>query len=70
MSEAREARPPTEYLQGIVERVTHHAPESGYTVARLNVASARDLVTLVGSFLSITAGQAKYEPHPLLTPAT
>ena len=53
----REARPPTEYLQGIVERVTFHAPESGYTVARLKVAQARDLVTIVGTFPSITAGQ-------------
>jgi len=26
---------PTEHLQGIVERVTYHAEDSGYTVARL-----------------------------------
>ena len=53
----REARPPIEYLQGIVERVTYYAEESGYTVARLKVASASDLVTIVGNFPSITAGQ-------------
>src|SRR5258708_26793624 len=49
--------PPTEYLQGIVERVTYHAEDSGYTVARLKVPSAHDLITIVGSFPDIHAGQ-------------
>ncbi len=49
--------PPTEHLQGIVERVTYHAEDSGYTVARLKVASHRDLITIVGSFPDIQAGQ-------------
>ncbi|HEX6484884.1 MAG TPA: AAA family ATPase, partial [Ktedonobacteraceae bacterium] len=49
--------PPTEHLQGIVERVTYHAEDSGYTVARLKVASAHDLITIVGSFPDIHAGQ-------------
>ena len=53
----REARPPCEHLQGIVERLTYHDDHSGYTVARLKVASERDLVTIVGHFPSITAGQ-------------
>ena len=53
----RDSRPPTEHLQGIVERVTYSSEESGYTVARLKVASVSDLVTIVGSFPSITAGQ-------------
>jgi len=53
----REARPPREHLQGIVERLTYHDEHSGYTVARLKVASERDLVTIVGHFPSITAGQ-------------
>src|SRR5436305_2356870 len=51
------ARPPTEHLQGIVERVTYHAEDSGYTVARLKVPSHSDLVTIVGRFPSISAGQ-------------
>ena len=34
---------PTEHLQGIVERVTYHAEDSGYTVARLKVPSHSDL---------------------------
>jgi exodeoxyribonuclease V alpha subunit len=54
---AKQAYPPTEHLQGIVERVTFHSDESGYTVARLKVPSARDLVTIVGSFPDIHAGQ-------------
>ena len=54
---AKQAYPPTEYLQGIVERVTYHAEDSGYTVARFKVPSARDLITIVGSFPDIHAGQ-------------
>ncbi len=49
--------PPTEHLQGIVERVTYHAEDSGYTVARLKVFSAHDLITIVGRFPDIHAGQ-------------
>jgi len=40
-----------------VERVTYHAEDSGYTVARLKVPSSPDLVTIVGRFPSISAGQ-------------
>jgi exodeoxyribonuclease V alpha subunit len=40
-----------------VERVTYHAEDSGYTVARLKVPSHSDLVTIVGRFPSISAGQ-------------
>ena len=63
MSSASEApveqatRPPTEHLQGIVERVTYHAEDSGYTVARLKVPANPELVTIVGRFPSISAGQ-------------
>jgi exodeoxyribonuclease V alpha subunit len=49
--------PPTDHLQGIVERVTYHAEDSGYTVARLKVLSAHDLITIVGRFPDIHAGQ-------------
>lgn len=49
--------PPLETVQGIVERVTFHAEDSGYTVARLKAAGMRDLVTIVGSFPDIHAGQ-------------
>ncbi len=53
----RASGPPLEHIQGIVERVTFHAEDSGYTVARLKVPSARDLVTIVGRFPDIHAGQ-------------
>jgi exodeoxyribonuclease V alpha subunit len=51
------AEPAAEYLQGVVERVTYHAEESGYTVARLHAPGSRDLITIVGRFPSIQAGQ-------------
>lgn len=47
----------TEQIQGIVERLTFAAPESGYSVARLKVPGERDLVTIVGSFANLQAGQ-------------
>ena len=46
-----------ESLSGVVERITYHAEESGYTVARLQSPRARELVTVVGNFANIQAGQ-------------
>jgi len=68
-SEQPPARPSPEYLQGIIERVTFHSEESGYTIARLKVSGARDLVTIVGRFPEIHAGQTLrltgyYREHP------
>ena len=51
------SRLPTEQLQGIVERVTYHAEDSGYTVARLKAPGERDLITILGRFPDIHAGQ-------------
>jgi exodeoxyribonuclease V alpha subunit len=53
----RSTQLPTEHLQGIVERVTYHAEDSGYTIARLKAPGERDLVTIVGRFPDIHAGQ-------------
>jgi exodeoxyribonuclease V alpha subunit len=53
----RAPQPPTEHLQGIVERVTYHAEDSGYTVVRLKAPGERDLITIVGRFPDIHAGQ-------------
>jgi exodeoxyribonuclease V alpha subunit len=53
----RTSHVPTELLQGIVERVTYHAEDSGYTVARLKAPGERDLITIVGHFPDIHAGQ-------------
>ena len=46
-----------ESLSGVVERITYHSSESGYTVARLMVTKSWNLVTIVGNFASIQAGQ-------------
>jgi len=44
-------------LTGVVERLTYHSSESGYTVARVKVPKFSDLVTVVGSFANIQPGQ-------------
>src|SRR5437660_10631158 len=59
----------TEQLQGIVERVTYHAEDSGYTVARLKAPGERDLITIRGRFPDIHAGQTlrlvgNWREHP------
>lgn len=56
-------------LEGHVERITYSDPESRFTIARIKVKGQRDLVTVVGSFLSIAPGevlkiQGVYERHP------
>ena len=56
-SHSRDSQPPIEQIQGVVERLTFHSQESGYTVARVKVPKARDLVTIVGSFAQIQPGQ-------------
>src|SRR5258708_14330774 len=63
------SRLPTERLQGIVERVTYHAEDSGYTVARLKAPGERDLITILGRFPDIHAGQTlrlvgSWREHP------
>jgi exodeoxyribonuclease V alpha subunit len=65
----RASHPPTEHLQGIVERVTYHAEDSGYTVARLKAPGERDLITILGRFPDIHAGQTlrltgSWREHP------
>lgn len=65
----RTLQPPLEHLQGIVERVTYHADDSGYTVARLKAPGTRDLITIVGRFPDIHAGQTlrlsgSWREHP------
>ncbi len=46
-----------ESLTGVVERLTYHSVESGYSVARFKSPGHRDLLTIVGSFPNIQAGQ-------------
>lgn len=66
-------RPAPEHMQGVIERVTFHSEESGYTIARLKVPGARDLVTIVGRFPEIHAGQTlrltgNFREHPTYGP--
>ena len=44
-------------LTGVIERITFHSSESGYTVARLNTGNVKQLTTIVGSFANLQAGQ-------------
>jgi exodeoxyribonuclease V alpha subunit len=60
--------PPLRELRGVVERITYHNPENGYTVARLSperagleAEAARGddrLVTVVGTLADLTPGEA------------
>jgi exodeoxyribonuclease V alpha subunit len=47
----------TDYLQGVIERLTFHSEDTGYAIARLKVPRAAELVTIVGNFANIQAGQ-------------
>jgi exodeoxyribonuclease V alpha subunit len=60
---------PAEYLQGVVDRLTFHSAESGYTVARFKVPRTPEPVTVTGSFANIQPGQTlhltgQWRNHP------
>lgn len=44
-------------LLGVVERLTYHSPNSGYTVARFQTTKTNELVTIVGNFANVQPGQ-------------
>jgi len=46
-----------ETLNGLIERVTYHNPESGFAVLRVKVKGKADLVTVVGNTPSVSAGE-------------
>ena len=48
---------PLSSITGVIERITFHSSESGYTVARLNTGNVKQLITVVGSLANIQAGQ-------------
>jgi exodeoxyribonuclease V alpha subunit len=50
-------RTPSDELAGLVERVTFFNEESGFAVLRVKVRGQRDLVTVLGSLPSISAGE-------------
>lgn len=47
----------SEYLSGIVERVTFHNAENGFCVLRVNVKGKKDLVTVLGNVPSVSPGE-------------
>lgn len=49
---------PLDEIEGVIERITFHAEETGYTVARVNVPGRRDLVTAVGGMGNPVAGES------------
>ncbi|WP_414573890.1 ATP-dependent RecD-like DNA helicase [Nostoc sp. CCY 9925] len=67
------ATPHYETITGVVERLTFHSEESGYTVARLKTSRSTDLTTIVGSFANIQPGQTLqltgfWKDHPQYGP--
>ncbi|MGZ5029313.1 MAG: SF1B family DNA helicase RecD2 [Methylobacter sp.] len=48
---------PLEKLQGSIERVTFHSESSGFCVLRVKVSGYRELITVIGSASSVTAGE-------------
>ncbi|BCL39795.1 ATP-dependent RecD-like DNA helicase [Nostoc sp. MS1] len=66
-------QPHYETINGVVERLTFHSEESGYTVARLTRSRSTDLTTIVGSFANIQPGQTLqltgfWKDHPQYGP--
>ena len=56
-------------IQGQVERITYSSEEDGYSVVKVRVAGRRDLVTVVGNFVSVTPGEVlrlegSWSSHP------
>lgn len=48
---------PVEKLQGSIERVTFHSESSGFCVLRIKVKGYRELITVLGSAATVTAGE-------------
>ena len=47
----------SETLIGLIERVTYHNPENGFAVLKVKVKGRQDVVTVLGSTTSVTAGE-------------
>ncbi len=45
-------------LEGVIERVTFHNDENGYTVARLLPPDSRDVITILGNFTNPVVGES------------
>jgi exodeoxyribonuclease V alpha subunit len=56
-------------LQGQLERITYHNEDNHYTIAKVKVQGRRDLVTVVGTFITLSPGEifrltGTWEQHP------
>jgi hypothetical protein len=49
--------PLAESLSGLIERVTFHNEDTGFAVLKVKAKGHRDLVTVVGSLASVSAGE-------------
>ncbi|MFZ4985317.1 MAG: ATP-dependent RecD-like DNA helicase [Blastocatellia bacterium] len=54
---AEEKGTTAQVLTGVVDRVTYHNEENGYSVLRLNVAGMSDPVTVLGNFSTVSPGE-------------
>ena len=50
--------PPLDTLEGVIERITFHNEDNGYTVARLLPPNARDVITITGNFSNPVVGES------------
>ena len=48
---------PRDGLSGLIERVTFHSEETGFAVLRVKAKGHRDLVTVIGTLATVTAGE-------------
>jgi len=49
--------PPRDSLSGLIERVTFHNDDTGFAVLKVKAKGQRDLVSVVGSLASVSAGE-------------
>lgn len=46
-----------EYLSGSIERITFHNPENGFAILKVKARGQKDLVTVLGNSVTVTAGE-------------
>ncbi len=57
MPDPRRPDSPPAAISGIVERITFHNPDNGFSVLRIKAAGRRELLTVVGHAASISTGE-------------
>ena len=51
------AASPEETLNGLIERVTFHNPETGFCVLKVKAKGHKDLIVVIGACAVVTAGE-------------